>query len=307
MNIVLKRKIKTLYKLLFNPSIGQIYMLHRVSPFENGKLSFNERMKVSPEFLEKFILESLGKFDFLSLDQVADILLKKIKLRKPFIVFTFDDGYADNYQYAFPILIKYNIPFTIYVSTGFIDRISILWWYQLEEIIFNNKIVELSTGKKYPCETEEQKESTFVQLRKLILELPVVDFESSFRELFSKYTSNFNCYYNLMLNWNQIIEMSKSPLCCIAGHTINHSCLKNCSTLELEYEILIGRSRIEEMIGKSIHHFAFPFGTENEINSTVVDFVQQNGFKTATISNGGRIRKKDNNLFTLKRSMLSEI
>ena len=103
MRKLIRRKFRTLFNLVYNKPIGTIYMLHRVHPFEKGKLSLNENMKVSPEFLERFILERLDKYEFLSLDQAIAVIEKKIKLTKPFIVFTFDYGYAVNYTYAYPI------------------------------------------------------------------------------------------------------------------------------------------------------------------------------------------------------------
>jgi peptidoglycan/xylan/chitin deacetylase (PgdA/CDA1 family) len=42
--------------------------------------------------------------------------------KRPAIVITFDDGYGDNYDYAFPLLTKYRLPATFFVTTGFIDR-----------------------------------------------------------------------------------------------------------------------------------------------------------------------------------------
>ena len=75
---IIKRKFRTLYNLVFNKYIGQIYMLHRVCPFENGKLSCNENMKVSPEYLERFIIDRIAKFEFLNLDQLLSVIKKNI-------------------------------------------------------------------------------------------------------------------------------------------------------------------------------------------------------------------------------------
>lgn len=42
------------------------------------------------------------------------------------MVFTMDDGYKDNYTNALPIFKKYNVPYTIFVTTNFPDRQAIL-------------------------------------------------------------------------------------------------------------------------------------------------------------------------------------
>jgi len=114
-------------------------MLHRVSNFEKNKLFPNENMKVSPEFLENFIVELKNKgYSFISLDELHKILEKQEEVKKC-IVFTLDDGYKDNYKIAYPIFKKYNIPFTIYITTSFPNKNAILWWYGLGTIILENE------------------------------------------------------------------------------------------------------------------------------------------------------------------------
>lgn len=89
---------------------GVVLMLHRVAPFES-KLSPNENMKVTPEFLESFILESKAQgYDFISLDELYSGLMNN-NLTQNFICFTLDDGYKDNLTYATPIFTRHNVPF----------------------------------------------------------------------------------------------------------------------------------------------------------------------------------------------------
>jgi peptidoglycan/xylan/chitin deacetylase (PgdA/CDA1 family) len=302
-----KRKFRTAFNLMFNKPIGNIYMLHRVCAYEDGKLSLNENMKVSPEFLERFIVENIEKFEFLSIDQVTDVIIKKRKSLKPFIVFTFDDGYVDNYQYAFPIFQKYNIPFTIYISTGLIDGSSMLWWYLLEDIVMQNDSVVLNNGLSFCSESLADKESAFLQIRKVILELPTSDFDYRVRELLSIYTPDPGKYSTkLVLNWNQILEMSKSPLCTIAAHTVSHRRLTELSDKDLLKEMIECKRIIENKINKTVEHFSYPFGTSFEVNERVIDIVKKSGYKAATFANGGQIRKFDGNLFRLNRTMFVE-
>lgn len=306
MNKLIKRKLRTLFNLIYNKPIGVIYMLHRVHQFETGKLSLNENMKVSPEFLERFIVDRIGKYEFISLDKAIDVIQKKIHLSKPFIVFTFDDGYADNYLQAFPIFQKHNIPFTIYVSTGFVDKLSLLWWYQLEDIIMQNNSVKLSNGMSFSCNTISEKEASFLAIRKIILELPASNFDNEVRELLYNYALNFDKYTDeLILTWNQILEMSQSPLCTIGAHTITHRRLSELSHTDLIEEINQSKVIIEEKIKKNVAHFAYPFGTNFEVNFEVVDAVKA-GYDSAIYANGGVIRKLDKDLYSLPRTMLVE-
>ena len=64
-------------------------------------------------------------FNFKRLNQV----FKEGKtLPKRTAIITFDDGYKNNYTEAFPILKKYNIPATIFLTTGHIETNNVFWW-----------------------------------------------------------------------------------------------------------------------------------------------------------------------------------
>src|SRR6476620_2655097 len=52
-----------------------------------------------------------------------------------FVCLTFDDGYRDNLEFAYPILREAGFPFAVYVPTSFPDRLGELWWLVLEAVI----------------------------------------------------------------------------------------------------------------------------------------------------------------------------
>ena len=141
------------YSTKYFSGIASIFMLHRVFPFEKNKLFPNENMKVSPQFLENIIitLKSSG-YSFISLDRLYEILEKGENVRKN-IVFTLDDGYKDNYSIAYPIFKKYDIPFTIYVTTSFPERSAILWWYILEDLLLANEEIIIGNKDRIVCRT----------------------------------------------------------------------------------------------------------------------------------------------------------
>ena len=99
-------------------AIGVVFMLHRVSERIDGNLPNNEHLKISPTFLEKVIVKyKKAGFSFLSLDQLYEIISGKSNIGKPFVCFTMDDGYLDNYENAYPIFKKHQVPFAIFVAT----------------------------------------------------------------------------------------------------------------------------------------------------------------------------------------------
>lgn len=117
---------------LTHPVLGRILMLHRV--VEHRSEGENRELEITPEFLKQTI-EAYHQqgHRFVSIDEACDIISKG-QTNHPFVCLTFDDGYQDNYDIAYPILKQYEIPFAIYITTGFIDNRLPMWWYTNEKL-----------------------------------------------------------------------------------------------------------------------------------------------------------------------------
>ena len=70
--------------------------------------------------------------------------------KRRFVCLTFDDGYRDTLQCAYPILKKYDVPFAIYIPTSFPDRLGELWWLALEAVIARNSRIGLADRRQGP-------------------------------------------------------------------------------------------------------------------------------------------------------------
>jgi len=291
--ILYHTKIHLLSKIAYS-GIGSILMFHRVCP-ENTmpRIRGNSGLEVTPAYIERLIRYFLGKgFDFISLDDVYERLLTNTPGKK-FLAFTFDDGYADNFTHAFPILEKYNVPCTIYVATSYPDRKAALWWYQLEDLILENNYLKFDLGGKiynFRSRSPEEKEETFNNIRHLLMHGQEGDHQSRINQLFSAFNVDLGrLTEKLMLSWEQITEMSKSSLVDFGAHTVNHYPLNRLSEEEIKYEILESRKRIESKIQGKVAHFSYPFGTNEEANAREFEILKECGFKTATTTRWGNI------------------
>lgn len=291
------------------PGFGTVYMLHRVCPHKPQALYPNENLKVSPEFLEKFIIKKQKKYDFISLDSLADMLTSETGRTKPFICFTLDDGYKDNFEYAVPIFEKYKVPYAVYVTTCFPDKTAFLWWFILDTIIQKNACIELSNGKRFPAKNKDEKEKAFLDIRVLLLSNSQKEFERKFYSLLSNYTADIRIGLDeYVLSWNDIRTMSNSPLCTIAAHTKNHSALSQLDESAALYEIIQGKTELENKIGKPVLHMAYPYGSAAEVSEREYALAKKCGFKTAVLSYGGNFKRLDGcNLFALPRKLLSDL
>lgn len=287
--------------------LGVVLMLHRVAEYDKSKLVPNEDLKVSPAFLQRTINKyRKAGFAFLSLDEVYDVITGKNKIDKPFVAFTLDDGYLDNYTTAYPIFKSNKVPFCIFVATDFPDKRAILWWISIEDIILSNNKLQLSDGSTYICQTQQQKWDTFRLIREKILKLDQRNLLDSLQKLFVDYQIDwFAPIQEMGMSWDNIKELGKEPLCTIGGHTMSHPSFTPLTLNEIKKEIDGGIERLKSVIDYDIHHFAYPYGSMKEDGEREYEYLKSFNFKTAFVSFGGVITKDDiNNLTNLPRFML---
>lgn len=264
----LSRKIHN----IIHPEIGRILMLHRVLPEEHrSHLKANRELEITPQYLEDTIKTYQKRgYEFVSLDEAYSRLLQKRchLFSKKFVCFTFDDGYIDNYEIAYPIFKKYRVPFAIYVTTDFIEKKALLWWYVLEQLGVSD--------------------TEFENYREQIFNLAPQDIVDQFRTWFPNREYFFEDIVSQeTLTKEQLQELSQDSLCTIGCHTVTHPRLDILSDNNQESEIVEAKAVISGLLNKQICHFAFPYGFYNQSTITVLS---KWGFKTAVRTFGGPIR-----------------
>ncbi|MBQ9232302.1 MAG: polysaccharide deacetylase family protein [Prevotella sp.] len=288
-------------------ALGVVLMLHRVAEYNRSRLVPNEDLKVSPAFLQKAISKyRKAGFVFLSLDEVYNVINGIKALDKPFVAFTLDDGYLDNYTTAYPVFKRNNVPFCIFVATDFPDKQAILWWYTIEDLILGNNRIALSDGSTYTCITYQQKWDTFRFIREKILKLNQANLLSSLQTLFANYDLNWlEPVQKLSMSWEDVAHLGNEPLCTIGGHTMTHPAFAPLSLEEIKTEIEGGIQKLQSVIDYPIRHFAYPYGSIKEDGQREYEFLKTFNFKTAFISYGGNICQNAKNSMThLPRFML---
>jgi peptidoglycan/xylan/chitin deacetylase (PgdA/CDA1 family) len=223
-------------------------------------------------------------YEFISPDELVERLPNRKNKRK-FVVFTFDDGYADNYLHAYPVFKKHDVPFTIYVTTSFPDREAILWWYILEDLLLEKDRIVIKTGsgeREFYCCSLNEKEETFRDIRSIIMNTSTNNYIETITGIFEPYGIDvYRKTSGLTLSWEQIALLSRDPLVTIGAHTVNHYDLSTLSPGEVKNEILVSKRSIESHLDKEVHHFAYPYGGREEAGKREFDLVKECRFKTA--------------------------
>lgn len=108
-----------------------IIMYHSVNPDAKPE----NRLSVSVEtFQRQMLFLHRNHYNIMPLEILADLIKRGKRLPPKSIALTFDDGYKDNYTYAFPILKKYHIPVTVFVIFDEVGRADRLSWEEIKEM-----------------------------------------------------------------------------------------------------------------------------------------------------------------------------
>ena len=282
--------------------LGHILMFHRILPQSNRCRIHNHRsIEITPEHFEKTIIYFKKRdYKFISLDTLYTYFINGT-FSKKVLAITFDDGYIDNFTIAYPILKKYQIPFTIYVTTGIPNNTAILWWYLLEELIRDNEKINFIWKKQsynFHCSSIPQKEKVYSSIQSFLHKnFCTESFDKLLFALFKKPTNELQLYtVQNGMTWEHLIELSKDPLVTIGAHTVNHFPLTKLNSEDSRREIKKSKTELEHKLGQPIDHFAYPFGKLIHANDRDYEIVKNLGFKTATTTEIGNLYYKSRTL-----------
>ena len=276
-----------------------VLMFHRVNPMFNfNNLDPNYSLGITPYLFDEIIKYLSENYNIVPIDNILDLKLRKKDQIK--LIITFDDGYKDNFDYAFPILKKYNVPAVVYISTRFIDGETWTWWYDLWKLISDSKQLNINSNfikNDFKLDSYNKKINCYKILSNIYREL---DYESQLKlseELFLNFNKNSNP--NVFMSWSEIKQLAESELMTIGAHTVNHLSLSNISLEKSVFEIEKPKQILEKKIGLPVNHFAFPFGNSKDFSAREEAILEKVGFKSAvsTITTP----QKKLNLFSVPR------
>ena len=215
------------------------------------------------------------------------------------IAVTFDDGYYDNYVYAYPILKKYEIPAIFFVSTGYIDNKKMFWSDILEDIVFCNSDIPpyiLMNGIKYFLVTDEDKKRFCYEIHPYLKALLPEEREIELIKIAEALRTNirFKEEYRVMTS-SEIQEIAQEGLVEIGGHSVTHSQMSALPKERQKQEILVSKKTLEEICKKQVNCFAYPYGSMADYDNHTEAIAKECGFQiTVTTSPGLWIKEKGN-------------
>lgn len=273
---------------------GVIFTLHSVRPEPPQAFEPNRILKVTPDFLDATIstVQAAG-YDIISLDE-AGARLKADTPARPFACFTFDDGYRDNRDYAYPIFKRRGLPFAIYVPTAYADGEGELWWLVLEAAIRKaNRVRAVLDGEEHTFDTRSiaGKEHAFAKIYWSLRRGAETDLRAAVRAIAEDagYEAASLCRDQIM-DWDELRALAADPLVTIGAHTRRHFAVGRLPEEEARAEILESVARIERELGRPCRHFSFPYGDRASASERDFAIAAALGLETAVTTHKDVLR-----------------
>ncbi|MGC2238029.1 MAG: polysaccharide deacetylase family protein [Pyrinomonadaceae bacterium] len=251
-------------------------------------------------------LEYLSKNNrVLPLSEMIEYLNSGKSLPPNTTAITIDDGYADAFEIAFPLLKKFKMPATVYAVTDFLDEKCWLWTDLMRYILLETKseTVKIEFGGEDKIESnlsgETQRLETASRINSRLKKLPNERKEAKIKEIAEALNveiPSLPAKEFAPVSWQQAREMDAENVK-IESHTATHPILTNISPDDLDFELKTSRKRLEEMLNREVRNFCYPNGSFNE---HVQKSVEKAGYKSATTTDYG-FNDRQANCFLLKR------
>jgi peptidoglycan/xylan/chitin deacetylase (PgdA/CDA1 family) len=276
----------------FVAGVGAILTLHHVRQPRPGSFQPNRLLEVTPNFLARVVKDlRRSGVEFVSLDEMHRRMSEGDFSRR-FVCLTFDDGYRDVKQWAYPILKDAAVPFAIYVPTSFPDRLGELWWLALEAVIARNDHIGVQINgrnRTFDCSTIAEKRALFDELYWWLRAQPT---EAQLRNAIQNLAACYNVDIakfckELCMSWGELAELAADPLVTIGAHTVNHPMLAKLPPQTVRSEMNLSRSIIEAALAVRPQHLSYPVGDRSSAGPREFAIAAELGFKTAVTTRPG--------------------
>lgn len=298
-----------------------ILMYHRVAEVHPDPWS----LCVTPQHFAEH-LEILQKYERpIPLHQLVRFL-QKGKVPRRSVILTFDDGYADNLYNAKPLLEYYDIPATVFLTTGHIGHKCEFWWDELDRLLLqpgtlpetlcltingNNHQWQLGEAAFYPEDRYWQhsswkfledspspRQAIYRSLWQLLQPLPESEQRKVLDELLAwASTKAKGRLTHRTLSQQEVATLARGGLVEVGAHTVTHPVLSALPAASQRDEIQQSKARLEKMLGCPVTSFAYPYG---KYRAETVPIVRETGFTCACSTFAGTV-ERDADRFQLPR------
>jgi peptidoglycan/xylan/chitin deacetylase (PgdA/CDA1 family) len=296
-----------------------VLMYHRVLDKDEISKSYSQNGIIVSKKTFAAQMQYLNKhFNMISLTDVIERVKDKIPFVSKSCLITFDDGWKDNFQNAYPVLKKNRIPAAIFLPTDFIGTNRNFWQERLTKLLMylhlrcrqnkdlkekakhNLNTVGIAEILSAPTNKRYEEISKFVSLQKNKTKPDIENLIKEIESLVELPAPDDDIEDSAFLDWSKIKSMLGNGIE-FGSHGKSHTILTS-TDVDLDSELMQSKSVVESQLNTPIRSFSYPNG---DYAMKIADQVRQYGYNIAFGTEYGFVTHLDNP-YTLKRINIHE-
>ena len=218
--------------------------------------------------------------------------LDRGRFDQPTALITFDDGYRDNYDLAFPVLRSLGVPACFFVVTGYLDAPSLPWWdrvaYSVKKTAVERLRLDYPEALEFDLRSTPRARVTYRILR-AYKQAQALDQPRFFDELSAATGVDVDgpaLSRELFVSWQAAREMQDAGMT-IGSHTVTHPVLASLAEDAQRRELVDSRERIGQMLGAKPDLLAYPVGGPTAFTDVTRRLARDAGYRAAFRYFGG--------------------
>lgn len=255
---------------------------HRIIEWQTDSFDdYEPVVSATPALFEQQMAWLKQHFSIISLWDLHAALTEGKSLPHNPLLITFDDGYLDNYQHAFPVLKRHGFPAVIFLATSRMTDPRRLWWDEVAYICYHapSTITSLPLVGSVHLNSKAERRQVRESLIQKLKTLPEAEKAATVESLY-KATSIMRPQEPKFMNWDQVRELVRNGIAC-QPHTVNHPIMTRISVDEQRHELASSASAIAHETGQQITAFAYPNGTPADYDQQTIQALRDTGYTMA--------------------------
>lgn len=252
-----------------------------------------------------------GTRPIVSMSEIAALYCGESDIPDGAVAVTFDDGFRNNHQHAWPILEKYRVPATIYVATGFIGSGKMIWTDLLESALLRSheQHLDIEIGdvdRTWALPNAVARVTCLGEIKAICKAMPYSEKDALVTRVIDALRVDPRDQHPLyaFMDWDELRQMAASPLIKFGAHTVDHVSLAKVPPDEMRRQIDGSVAALEAGMGSRCSLFSYPEGQEDDYNREAVAHLQSRGFDHCPTAIHGENLFPETGAFDMRRIMV---
>lgn len=249
-----------------------------------------------------------NQFNVVSCKQVSDAINHGLELPSRALMITFDDGFCDNYEIAFPVLARLGLPATFFLSTEYIGTQRLFWFDWVVHTVLRTRekrirlhTVDMNLELEDTPAPRRQVAAELLRVLKRSTEIQRLAALEELRHVAGVGDGDVGQKVNAPMTWDEIREMSQAGMD-FGSHTVSHPVLSMITDSEqLRSELRDSKETIERETSRPVIALSYPVGGRNAVNDLVLAATADAGYEFAFSYEPGTNYKLKDDRWLLKR------